>query len=128
MSLDAIDYRQAMRDTAREAVDEALRAAELHGQQIELPSFPELARQYGSTVHHYTGCELFRLPSSAEARLWTEAASSAGAVTWAHIMAEELCEAYDEADDTAALRAELVQVAATALRWVAAIDHQAGER
>lgn len=44
--------------------------------------------------------------------------------TWLHILDEEVCEAFAESDP-AALRAELVQVAAVAVAWVEAIDRKA---
>ena len=43
--------------------------------------------------------------------------------TWAHILREEVAEALAESDP-AALRAELVQVAAVAGAWVEAIDRR----
>jgi hypothetical protein len=51
----------------------------------------------------------------------TDAAHAAGSLTWLHVLNEEVCEAFAETDPVA-LRAELVQVAATALRWVRALD------
>jgi hypothetical protein len=48
-----------------------------------------------------------------------------GVVTWEHILDEEVREAFAETD-TAALRAELIQVAAVATQWVEAIDRRAG--
>ncbi|WP_187138379.1 hypothetical protein [Cellulomonas timonensis] len=55
------------------------------------------------------------------ARSDCQTAAAAGAVTFAHILAEEVAEAL--AEDTAAeLRAELVQVAAVAVQWIEAID------
>lgn len=44
-------------------------------------------------------------------------------VSWAAILAEEVGEAL-QADDPEALRAELVQVAAVAIQWAAAIDRR----
>jgi len=57
------------------------------------------------------------------ARLATEIASREGAVTWAHILREEVYEALDEADPVK-LRAELIQVAAVATAWIEAIDRR----
>ena len=46
-----------------------------------------------------------------------------GPVTWLDILREEIGEAFAE-EDPAALRAELVQVAAVAVSWVQAIDRR----
>lgn len=48
-------------------------------------------------------------------------AAAEGRVTWRHVLDEEMLEAFAEADP-AALRAELVQVAAVTLQWLEAID------
>ncbi|WP_245899624.1 NUDIX hydrolase [Nonomuraea indica] len=52
----------------------------------------------------------------------TEAAAR-GALTWRHVLHEEVLEAFAE-DDPAALRAELIQVAAVAVKWVQALDRR----
>ncbi|MFL6073022.1 MAG: hypothetical protein ACJ73S_06445 [Mycobacteriales bacterium] len=44
-----------------------------------------------------------------------------GAGSWRHILAEEVAEAFAE-DDPDRLRAELVQVAAVAVKWIQALD------
>lgn len=51
-----------------------------------------------------------------------------GRGTWAHILVEEVAEAIDAASDPAALRAELVQVAAVAAAWIEAIDRREAPR
>ena len=51
----------------------------------------------------------------------TDAHAAAGSLTWQHILAEEVAEAFAESDPVA-LRAELVQVAAVAVKWVRMID------
>lgn len=50
-------------------------------------------------------------------------AACAGRLTWRHILREEVSEACAE-DDPAKLRAELVQVAAVAVKWIEAIDRR----
>lgn len=55
----------------------------------------------------------------------TEEAAREGYLTWTHILLEEVGEACAE-EDTAALRAELIQVAAVATAWVEAIDRREG--
>ncbi|MEV0628902.1 hypothetical protein [Nonomuraea wenchangensis] len=60
---------------------------------------------------------------SAEARDETDEADRAGTLTWRHILAEEVLEAFAETDP-GRLRAELVQVAAVAVKWVQALDRR----
>lgn len=57
------------------------------------------------------------------ARTWCEDTFGAGYGTWADVLAEEVAEALAESDP-ARLRAELVQVAATAVCWIEAIDRR----
>jgi hypothetical protein len=49
----------------------------------------------------------------------------AGSLTWRGILLEEVLEAFAEPAGSATLRAELVQVAAVAAQWVAALDRKA---
>lgn len=49
-----------------------------------------------------------------------------GPVTYRHILLEEVFEALAEAEGTAELRAELVQVAAVAMKWIEAFDIRTG--
>ncbi|SEB48620.1 hypothetical protein SAMN04489727_2157 [Amycolatopsis tolypomycina] len=60
------------------------------------------------------------------ARFATELARAEGRLTWLHILREEVYEGLAD-DDPAALRAELVQIAATAVCWIEAIDRRAGK-
>lgn len=48
-------------------------------------------------------------------------------LTWAHVLNEEMMEAYAETEP-ASLRTELIQVAAVACAWVECIDRRTGER
>jgi hypothetical protein len=50
-------------------------------------------------------------------------AADHGGLTFRHILAEEVAEAFAE-DDPARLRAELVQVSAVAVKWIEAIDRR----
>jgi len=52
-------------------------------------------------------------------------AAEHGVVTWQHILAGDVFEAFAETDP-AKLRAELIQVAAVAVQWVEAIDRRGG--
>ncbi|MEQ4721602.1 NUDIX domain-containing protein [Nonomuraea sp. B19D2] len=60
---------------------------------------------------------------SDRARRETEAAAAGGALTWRHILAEEVLEAFAETDPER-LRAELIQVAAVAVKWTQALDRR----
>lgn len=75
--------------------------------------------------NHPNGTGMHFLKAGAEnARRECEAAFDAGRGTWRHVLYEEVHEALAE-KDPAALRAELVQVAAVAAAWIAAIDRRA---
>lgn len=64
------------------------------------------------------------VPSEHRAQFLTESAARMRAVTWGHILVEELAEAVDAIGDSSALRAELIQVAAVAVAWIEAIDRR----
>ena len=53
----------------------------------------------------------------------TQTAFAEGVGTWRHVLDEEVAEAYAETGD--ALRVELIQVAAVATQWAAAIERRA---
>lgn len=57
------------------------------------------------------------------ARFACEWAVGRNCLTWRHVLAEEVAEAFAETDPTR-LRAELIQVAAVALQWVEHIDRR----
>jgi hypothetical protein len=71
-----------------------------------------------------TGTHAVDTTFSELARVRCEQAFAQGAGTWRLILAEEVGEAFAE-NDPAALRAELLQVAAVAVAWVEAIDRRA---
>ncbi|GAA1639881.1 hypothetical protein GCM10009733_041280 [Nonomuraea maheshkhaliensis] len=60
---------------------------------------------------------------SDEARRSTDEAAGGGRLTWRHILAEEVLEAFAESDPER-LRAELIQVAAVAVKWTQALDRR----
>lgn len=60
-----------------------------------------------------------------DARAECQDAFKNGAGSYYHILNEELAEAYAEANNPEALRAELIQVAAVAVAWVEKIDRDA---
>lgn len=67
-------------------------------------------------------CAFFGIPTADAARLFCETAFRAGTGSNAHILLEEVSEAIEAANDPTHLRAELVQVAAVALKWIEQID------
>ena len=62
-----------------------------------------------------------------QARKWCQAAFGSGYGTWSDVLAEEVAEVNAEREP-AKLRAELIQVAAVAVAWVAAIDRRPAVR
>lgn len=75
--------------------------------------------------NHPDGTGMHFLKGGADnARRECQAAFDAGRGTWRHVLYEEVYEALAE-KEPAALRAELVQVAAVAAAWIAAIDRRA---
>jgi len=69
-------------------------------------------------------CAFFGIPTADAARLFCETAFRTGTGSNAHILLEEVSEAIEAADDPVHLRAELVQVAAIALKWIEQIDRR----
>ncbi|WP_439947221.1 NUDIX hydrolase [Streptomyces sp. BBFR109] len=62
-----------------------------------------------------------------QSRKWCEAAFGSGYGTWSDVLAAAVAEANAERD-SAKLRAELVQVAAITIAWIAAIDERLAAR
>ncbi len=75
--------------------------------------FPNQHIPDGTGEHYADDATLFRLAC--------EDATEVGDVTWADVLLEEVFEAAEEADPVR-LRAELVQVAAVAARWIQDLD------
>lgn len=65
----------------------------------------------------------YEADAARDARLHCQAAAYRGECTWRDILREEVYEAFAESDP-AALRTELIQVAAVAVQWVQAIDRR----
>lgn len=81
-------------------------------------------RKWGEQNHpDGTGPDGNRAAMAALARATCQEAAERGAVTWHHILREEVYEALAE-DDPAKLRTELIQVAAVAQAWAEAIDRR----
>jgi hypothetical protein len=73
--------------------------------------------------NHPDGTGIWYADRAAAERTRTNNAAADGTLTFRHVLAEEVAEAFAE-DDPAKLRAELVQVAAVAAAWIEAIDRR----
>jgi hypothetical protein len=74
--------------------------------------------------NHPDGTSSLIYRNAATRERWrADMAAKRGALTWRHILTEEVYEAFAETDPEK-LRAELVQVAAVAAAWVEAIDRR----
>lgn len=69
----------------------------------------------------------YRIPRADQAKRDTDSRAQLGHVTYTDILIEEVCEAIEEAakGDAVALREELIQVAAVAVKWVELLDMRA---
>lgn len=106
-----------------DVVAEAMRAHDKFGAQLDVPDGAGAAQPFlyylPPTPTMGTLCHLQRDSTDAHAQ--------SGSLTWADILLEEVFEACSE-DDVDRLRVELVQVASTALRQIAAIDARSAGR
>lgn len=82
--------------------------------------------KWGEQNHRDGTGSLTQVMEADKAREGCQAAFGRGDGTWMHVLIEEVFEALAE-EDPVKLRAELVQVAAVAVAWVAAIDRRAGK-
>jgi hypothetical protein len=64
-----------------------------------------------------------RVEAADQAKKDVAEAAREGRLTWRHILLEEVLETFAE-DDPGALRAELIQVAAVAVKWAQALDRR----
>jgi hypothetical protein len=107
------------------AADEVASSVATHGDQGHLPdgTGPGKASPFSDP-----GQDRKQLADSMRFRTKTASQNEGGdgTITWEHILTEEWAEAIAE-DDPVALRAELIQVIAVAVKWVEAIDRRAGE-
>lgn len=126
-------------DTLAEIEHEALRSIEKHGEQTHLPmgtgpttypleTYPKLgphlfdvASTYDGGMRHTTHAQFLAHIATLDTKAHSQNEGGDGSVTWWHILREEVFEAAAESD-RAALRAELVQVAAVALKMIDALD------
>lgn len=108
MTVMKLSQKFALADVLEEVRCERLRQHEKWGEQ----SHPD-----------GTGPNPHRIPWAATAQSVTDHNAKTGALTFADILLEEVCEVLEETDP-AKLRAELVQVAAVAVQWIEAIDRR----
>lgn len=108
---------------------EVLLSIEKHGDQRHLPmgtgpeTFPlETMRGVGFLLDDVQASRLADA-ATRDTKAHSRNEGGDGTVTWWHILREEVFEAAAE-DDPAKLRAELIQVAAVALKMIDALDHQ----
>lgn len=105
-------YGQAIAEIAVEVAMERFRQDARWGEQ----NHPD-----GTGLHHYSAW------AAEDAKIECEAARMAGRMTWRHILAEEVAEAFAECDEEK-LIAELVQVAAVAQAWVESVRRRQARR
>lgn len=67
-----------------------------------------------------TSCDIRSVKAAQVTREQCQAAAEGGYITWRHILAEEVAEAFAE-EDLESLADELIQVAAVATAWVESI-------
>lgn len=78
--------------------------------------------KWGEPVDHPDGTGgSVAIGAAIDAQQNTDRAATEGRLTWRHILREEVAEAFAETDPVK-LRAELVQVAAVAIKWVRMLD------
>lgn len=112
---------------ATEVHAEIHRAWEKFGPQYDVPDVDQvlMTREGGCTDLRMA--QEYEIPTSSRAKWATDLAFQRGQLTWAHILVEEVAESIEAATTgtSDALRAELLQVAAVAMRWVDTIDVRA---
>lgn len=74
---------------------------------------------------YWDGCNPSTRVAAEMAKRDCDEAAAQGKCAWSDILLEETMEAMAETD-TARLRAELIQVAAVAVRWINSIDRRKG--
>lgn len=113
---------------AAEVVNEVTRSIAKHGEQRHLPmgtgpsTRPLRTRPTIADLNPYLPADGLAYRATLDTKAHSQNEGGDGTITWWHILREEVFEAAAE-DDTAKLRAELVQVAAVALKMIDAIDH-----
>jgi hypothetical protein len=95
------------------------------GEQDYLSFDPVLMdREGGCSVERLA--EYYGIPGPERARYMTATAADHKELTWMHVLVEEVAELIEEKDNTAKLRAELIQCAAVCAAWIECLDRQKG--
>lgn len=116
-------FNAALADIA----DEAIRSIEKHGEQLHVPmgtgpgTHPLVVGVDSHGPFRVTAATTLADVFTRDTKARTANEGGDGSVTWWHILRDEVFEAAAE-DDPARLRAELVQVAAVALKMIDALD------
>lgn len=105
-----VDYERAQQDAK-------------WGEQNHRDACPALLDREGGASHQRLAEDL-EIPTADRARFICQAAFGMGRGHWAAILQEEVSEAVGAIGNDAALRQELVQVAAVAVAWIEAIDRR----
>lgn len=106
---------------------EIARAEEKFGPQHDVPDVDQVLMGRLGGCSPKRMAEEYEIPTAPRAKWVTDLNFQRGQGTWGHILVEEVAEAIEAAVIGAPhrdLRAELIQVAAVALRWVDAIDER----
>lgn len=125
----------ALADVGQEVRREALRSIGKHGDQVHLPDgtgpgtrplgvYGDRASNYWQGLDHRSVAFQLAEQATLDTKAHSQNEGGDGTVTWWHILREEVLEAAAESDPEA-LRAELIQVAAVAMKWAEAIDRRA---
>jgi hypothetical protein len=102
---------------------EVQRSAEKHGDQGHLRDGTGEAREFSADLRASRDFEELAHWAKKRCKAASSNEGGDGSITWEHILTEEWAEALSE-KDTVALRSELVQVAAVAVKWIEAIDRR----
>lgn len=119
-----IDYAEAVAVLVSvDLLDEIDRADAKFGHQLDVPDVDQVLMQRDGGCTPKRMAEEYMIPTAGRAKFLTDLAFHRGQGTWGHIVVEEIAESIEAAvENPEALRAELLQVAATAIRWVVALD------
>lgn len=136
---------QRFDDVLTQIKAEAARSIEKHGEQRHLPMgtgpdsrpldtmdylrplFDDVTAMYGRGLRPSTDARHLADQATLDTKAHSQNEGGDGTITWWHILREEVFEAAAESDPDA-LRAEMIQVAAVALKMIDALDHQPTEQ
>lgn len=118
--------RRRTEDVLAEVYAERIRQTDKHGDQSHLPdgTGPDVVvRDLPVTVDRWAWASNLAHWAKARCKAASQNEGGDGTITYERILTEEWAEAIAESDP-AKLRAELIQVAATAVQWVETIDQR----